>query len=217
MSTEKNIAIASANGITIDNVLFQSRSDSSALVVVFPGMGYSCEMPLLYYCTETALQAGCDVLNLKYFFQCSNARHDNTEEAHRQIFRDCHAAIKRCMAHAEQYRKIIFASKSIGTVFAAETALLLDTAAVSHFFLTPVDKLIPHVGGMKCTVVVGDNDPHCSADNISAMRALPACTLHVLAGMDHSLENPLHYGDSIKALAMVTDLWVDCLHTLLQH
>ena len=70
MYTISHSSVVSKNDITIKNFVYKNDNPAETLVVVFPGMGYTCFMPVLFYCTQAALQAGCDVLNLQYYYQC---------------------------------------------------------------------------------------------------------------------------------------------------
>ena len=160
MSKINKITVTSKNNITVDNLFFKNEKPTEALIVVFPGNGYACDMPLLYYCTEAALQLGYDVINLKYFFQCSETEFENNDADYRQVIDDCYSQLKNNVLNENSYKNIVFASKSLGTIFAGETALLFSEVEINHFFLTPLAGTIPHIEKSACTVVVGKDDNH---------------------------------------------------------
>jgi len=60
MVKQSEIIVSSINNTAVDNIFFKNDNGAETLAVIFPGMGYFCDMPLLYYCTELALQVGCD-------------------------------------------------------------------------------------------------------------------------------------------------------------
>lgn len=85
------------------------------LAVFFPGIGYHCDRPLLYYSAKIAAQAGYECIRLSYT----------------GLDRDIPSAFKAACAQTEasladvrwdSYDEILFVSKSIGTAVAAAHA-----------------------------------------------------------------------------------------------
>jgi len=206
------IAITSKNNITIDNIFFKNEPLSDTLVVVFPGKGYNGTMPLLYYCTEAALQLGCDVISLKYFFQCTKT--DFEDKDYSQVIGDCYKSLNDNILAINSYKNIIFVSKSLGTVFAGEVALLFEEMNIYQFFLTPLSKTIPHIEKSACTVIVGDNDGFFPKNNIEKLCNFTLPTTHVISKANHSLEIE---GDCIQSLAILSDItkvWIKFMKSI---
>ena len=91
--------------------------------VLFPGIGYHCDKPLLYYAGKLARAAGYEVLSVPYTGFPKNIRND------REKIRE---AIALAVEQTEQIlmgqkwpeqADILFISKSIGTVAASQYAM----------------------------------------------------------------------------------------------
>ena len=98
------------------------------LAVIFPGVGYTCTKPLLYYTASMAAERGYEIIRLDYG-QDIHTFHGRTPAELEPIIK---LAIKRTLPQLEnvpfsEYDDIIFISKSIGTTIACqlETALQL--------------------------------------------------------------------------------------------
>jgi len=164
---------------------FKSKKPNDILVIVFPGKEYTCDMPLLYYCTETALQSGCDVINLNY-----------ASDDYKQIVNE--------VINENRYKNIVFASKSLGTIFAGETALQFPDSNITHFFLTPLAETIQYIGNFP--VIIGDKDNFFASENIAY---LP--NVHVINGADHSLEIAGDCIQSVEVLKLIIGIWINVL------
>jgi len=203
MVNVSNITFTSKNGTIIKCPYFKHAAPSDTLAIVFPGHGYNCDMPLLYFCSQAALQLGCDVINLKYYYQCAKLKFEFTDDNYLKIANDCHGILKSEAININAYKHIIFASKSLGTVIAGKTAVLFGKLTINHFFLTPLRKTIQHIERESCTVIVGTEDGFFSKDDIEKVNGFSLPIVHVIDGADHSLEI---MGDCIKSLEILTDI-----------
>ena len=207
------VTAVSKNNSAAEGQFFKNEGGANTLVVVFPGKNYTCDMPLLYYAIDAALQLGCDVVSLKYFFQCSKNEYNNSEADRSQVSSDCTNMLKSNVLNTGSYKHIVFVSKSIGTMFAGDTALALGNESICHFFMTPLEDAIPYINKYPCAVVVGDSDDHFTKGSIAQIGGNPLSKLHVVNGANHSLETP---GNSIKSIAILADVtkkWVEFLKT----
>ncbi|MGL4611454.1 MAG: hypothetical protein ACRCYY_17540 [Trueperaceae bacterium] len=106
------------------NTLLQQGS--SHLCILFPGLGYSAHMPLLYYSTNVFLVKGADVLQLHYDYKTEAFQSLSQEAQYRHITHDAQIAYQTVMKqHA--YQKVTLLGKSLGTLvslgsFAGNTA-----------------------------------------------------------------------------------------------
>ena len=115
------------------------------LAIIFPGVGYTCTKPLLYYTASMAAERGYEIIRLDYG-QDIHTFHGRTPTELEPIIK---LAIKRTLPHLEnlpfsEYDDIIFISKSIGTTIACqlETALQLK-GKVHQFLMTPIPSTHP--------------------------------------------------------------------------
>ena len=111
------------------------------LAVIFPGVGYTCTKPLLYYTASMAAERGYEIIRLDYG-QDIHTFHGRTPAELEPIIK---LAIKRTLPQLEnvpfsEYDDIIFISKSIGTTIACqlETALQLKGKVLLPSVISPI-------------------------------------------------------------------------------
>ena len=95
------------------------------LVVCFPGIGYHCDKPLLYYSRKLAACAGYDhTLLLQYTYHKDGLR--GSPAALREAFDTLYAQAEAQLSAVDwpQYDDVLFLSKSIGTAVSAAFAQL---------------------------------------------------------------------------------------------
>lgn len=93
------------------------------LVVCFPGIGYHCDKPLLYYSRKLAACAGYDhTLLLQYTYHKDGLR--GSPAALREAFDTLYAQAEAQLSAVDwpQYDDVLFLSKSIGTAVSAAFA-----------------------------------------------------------------------------------------------
>ena len=109
------------------------------LAVIFPGVGYTCTKPLLYYTASMAAERGYEIIRLDYG-QDIHTFHGRTPAELEPIIK---LAIKRTLPQLEnvpfsKYDDIIFISKSIGTTIACQLETALQLKGKVHQFLMTV-------------------------------------------------------------------------------
>lgn len=192
------IAIAQQDSPTINHTWLHRKSTADTLAVLFPGRGYTCDHPLLYYATDTALQAGLDVLQLTYGFQAGPKR--PIEEAYASAIADAQAALEICLQHG--YKQLVFISKSMGTAIASSLAGRMPVP-VSSFYLTPISRALEGILAHPGPCISGTADPYFRPSLALQLTAAKAIDLHMLEGLDHSLNDPKDVGESLRALQAV--------------
>lgn len=147
----------------IPNSLVGSNESSEHLGIIFPGVGYSSQMPALYYPTEVLLTLGADVLRLDHHYMRSDFQTLPDEEKTRWLEADALAVLKAALA-VKPYKRLTFVGKSIGTVALARILSELPSLENADFvWLTPLLKRngfeetiaqYPH----KALLVIGSDD-----------------------------------------------------------
>lgn len=184
------------------------------LAVIFPGVGYTCTKPLLYYTASMAAERGYEIIRLDYG-QDIHTFHGRTPAELEPIIK---LAIKRTLPQLEnvpfsEYDDIIFISKSIGTTIACqlETALQLK-GKVHQFLMTPIPSTLRYLSDINGLFFAGTADPYMPDSKIhAAARNFPDKTGGIFEGCNHSLEQK---GDTLGALKNVR-LIVECLDKML--
>lgn len=156
------------------------------LAVLFPGIGYSHNHPLLYYCRKRLQQAGFDVLPITYD-QFSVHIKGNRQ----QIMASGQIAGEQAMAQLAEvdltsYEQVVFIAKSIGTIAAVKTAATMPVS-IKHVLLTPLEETFQEEFE-DAIVFHGSQDPWAKTEIIKQAchdRKLP---LMLIDKANHSLE-----------------------------
>lgn len=184
------------------------------LAVLFPGVGYTCTKPLLYYTASAAADHDYEILRLDYGQDIHTFRQRTPEDLAPVI----RLALKRTLKHLEQtdfqkYDRILFISKSIGTVIAceAEKQLRLE-GKVWHFLMTPIPSTLPYLKDADGIFFSGTSDPYISESEVlKAAKQYPDKTGGIFEGCNHSLERKGDTLGNIKNLKQI----IECLNWIL--
>lgn len=165
----------------------ETAPDGKKLAVLFPGIGYTCDKPLLYYSGKLAGKYGYQVRTVPYK-NFPNGVKGNQEKMHR--------AFLSALDQAEEILKdidwnacqeILFISKSVGTIVAAAYAKKHELTVRSISF-TPMEATFAFAGGSGI-MFHGTSDPW--AENTEAIKE--GCKkigqpVYLIENADHSLE-----------------------------
>ena len=173
------------------------------LAVLFPGIGYHCDKPLLYYSKKLARQQGYEVVEIHYDFDgeildVKNNAHrmmEAVEEFGRQ------AQSQLADISFDQYTSVVFVGKSIGTAIAARLAKGKELS-VKQVVLTPVPDTLKNLPKENTIVFHGLSDPWCDNDIVDRAQAETGFELHLVEGANHSLET----GDPMRDLEIVREV-----------
>ena len=110
------------------------------LAVFFPGIGYHCDKPLLYYSRKLVQEYGYEkIVTLNYTYDGKNLR--GNEEKMRQAFDSLYIQAENSLKEIafDQYEQILFISKSIGTIIASAYAEA-QRIPCRHILYTPLEE-----------------------------------------------------------------------------
>lgn len=170
--------------------------------VLFPGIGYSVDRPLLYYSGKMAIKQGYELIKVPYsgFPKKQAGNHDMMMKAFR-IGRDQAEEMLR-EAHLEEYDELIFFSKSVGTAVGASYA---DdhglNERVSHVLYTPLVETYDVFSG-RGIAFHGTSDPWAENAPLEAASRRAHVPLYCFGGCNHSLET----GDFRKDIENLTSV-----------
>lgn len=157
------------------------------IAVLFPGIGYHCDKPLLYYAGKLAAQHGFgEIVRISYAYNGGNIR--GNAEAMRAAFDALYAQAAEALSDIkwEQYEEILFISKSIGTCVAAAYAER-NGLAVRHILYTPLKETF-QLAPKTAIAFIGTADPWSDAEEIRRLCMDSGIPLTVIPGANHSLE-----------------------------
>lgn len=111
------------------------------MIVLFPGVNYGVDCPLLYYAGFIYEMAGYEKIRITSY-EVNNL--DGLAELERYANR-AKQKVKKMLQEIpfEEYEDIIFASKSVGTVIALWLEEEWQIKNVTHLLLTPIDLTLP--------------------------------------------------------------------------
>ena len=156
------------------------------LCVLFPGIGYHCDKPLLYYAGRLASSKGYEVKALRY------SGFDTSVKGNEDKMRN---AAQLAVSLSEQqladidlsgYEKIVFVGKSIGTAACLEYREKHGISA-ECILLTPLEMTFEHPSH-SCQAFHGTADPWADTAVIRQLCSDNAVPLHEYENANHSLE-----------------------------
>lgn len=179
------------------------------LVVCFPGIGYHCDKPLLYYSRKLAAAAGYDhEIALNYTYRKAGLR--GNDAALREAFDALYAQAETQLATVDwaEYDDVLFLSKSIGTAVAAAYARRHGVVC-RHALYTPL-ALTFEFAPQKAIAFLGTADPWSDVDAVAARSRANGTPLHLYAGANHSLETADVLGnlDALRDVMQKTQAFV---------
>ena len=162
------------------------RENTKKIAVILPGIGYTCDRPLLYYGGKMAQNLGFEAVRVPYGGFPEKVRGDlekmrqsaemalvQTEETLRGIDWD-------------QYGQILFIAKSVGTVVA--TAYAHAHGLSCNFILfTPVEATFA-VPVENAIAFHGTADPWAETETLKRLCREANVPLHITENANHSLE-----------------------------
>lgn len=171
------------------------------LCIVFPGRKYSVDRSLLYYPSKFIESHDYEMIYLHY---------DLPKESEEEPLEN---SLNRGRKYIEEhikgkidfsiYDKIIFISKSIGTVLAGELKEYLSNSdKIYQIFLTPIDGALKYIIN-RDLIICGENDSY--LENAKDKLAMYSNS-YIIPKLAHSLESKRNYHLSIKTVENITGI-----------
>lgn len=170
------------------------------LAVVFPGIGYNCDKPLLYYSSKAAKQLGYEIIRISYSNMPEGAK--GSPEKMRLAFETALPQAEEQLKNVDlgEYEDLLFISKSIGTVVASAYEQKHGIAA-RNIFYTPVEDTF-RFGAHRGIAFCGTADPWTDPSVTKEKCREQGIELFITDNGDHSLETGNAAAD-IEALVPV--------------
>ncbi|MCR4648859.1 MAG: alpha/beta hydrolase [Lachnospiraceae bacterium] len=181
----------------------------SKLAVLFPGLGYTCERPLLYYGGKLAAEAGFTERHIIKYEKIDKTGLQGNKEKMLEVYNSLYQSTKKDLSEINwnEYDEILFLSKSIGTAVAAtiEKDLLGSPETkdlnIRQILFTPLEQtFIFHP--KNAIGFIGTNDPWCDSSEVIRLAKEQNIPMSVYEGANHSLET----GDALKDIENIKDV-----------
>jgi hypothetical protein len=188
----------------IPNTFFRQEANTRHLAVLLPGLGYTSQMPVMYYPCMALLVSGADVLRADYNYI---GRPDfmalAPDERRKWAATDAVSVCDEAMKQRKQYDRITLVGKSIGT--AAMGHLITTISSLPNLqclWLTPLlknEQLLSQIKRVKhrALFITGTSDPYYDKANLDDLLKTTGGESVVIDRADHSLEID---GDPMKSL-----------------
>ncbi|HEY3343666.1 MAG TPA: alpha/beta family hydrolase [Anaerolineaceae bacterium] len=194
MPLGKHLETRGYRGSRLPLSLWEQPQPAETLTVVFPGLGYHTDLPVLYYPALALFGSGADVLRLEFRYNEQPGFSRQTDEELSAWLAADAAAVLDLGLERHAYTRIALIGKSLGTVTMA--AILdhiptLDSAAC--LWLTPVltnPAVRQQIDASENPglVAIGDADPYYDPALVGRLKNKPNLRCLVFPGADHSLE-----------------------------
>ena len=193
--------------LAIPNTFLRQDADTDHLALILPGLNYSCDMPLLYYASQIMLEAGADVVQIKYdYTQTQPSSKDSPLSDRFGSLAEDVTQIARVALMQRDYKHLTVIGKSLGTLaiphfLQADLSLQPQTCV----YLTPIlNELVPiHDLIQTCPrnlFVIGTSDRYFDPELISQLISPNADNFMIIDGVNHSLEYPQDTFRSLEVL-----------------
>lgn len=156
------------------------------LAVFFPGIGYHCDKPLLYYSRKLAAGFGYEIREVPYGGFAAGIK--GNAEKMKEAFCSALAQAEELLGDVDwnAWERLLFVSKSVGTAVAAAFAGR-HGLRTDNLFFTPVEETFPFVE-QEGIAFHGTADPWADTDAVRRACGEKGIPLFVTEGADHSLE-----------------------------
>ena len=172
------------------------------LAVFFPGIGYHCDKPLLYYAKKLAVEKGYDeIIALDYTMENKQNIRGNREkmtEAFETLYEQAQRKLEGIDFDA--YDEVLFVGKSVGTVIASALAEKYKIRCRKILY-TPVEATF-EFGQEDAVAFIGSKDPWSDVDEVVREAGLKKVPMEVYEGVNHSLEG----ADTLRNLEILVDV-----------
>lgn len=167
-----------------------------SLLVMFPGVGYTCDKPLLYYIGKLYQNDNFEIKKLSYTGFMNGLKDDSQKmnHAYELVKKQTKEQLKDI--NWNEYEKVVFVSKSIGTVGAAyifkymqDKKIINSNLKISNIFLTPLVETFNYVTEKSGFVIIGDKDQWSDYAQICKLAKKYNLPVHIIENANHSLEN----------------------------
>ena len=159
------------------------------LAVLFPGIGYHNDKPLMYYTKKIAASYDYEIVELTYDLSSVASSIKGNEEKTKQALDEAFEQINEKLKGVkfEDYERVIFVGKSIGTAIMARFAFTYELD-VDMIIFTPIPETFSYLGPCEGLLFHGASDPYCDTDMCVQLCDEMSLTYAVIPEANHSLE-----------------------------
>jgi len=208
MTSINSLPIKGYKAEPVPNTFFKQDQETDHGAIIFPGLGYTAQMPLLFYSRELMLSLKADVLTVDYDYNSRNFLALDGRERMLMLFADVQSAYQTLLDQ-RKYKRITFIGKSLGT--RAMAHLLTADPLPAHIdavWLTPLLKDARLIEQMKqfkgrSLFISGTADLHYDANAMKEVQEAARGRIFLVDEGDHGLNIENDLIGSIKELVKI--------------
>jgi hypothetical protein len=193
MMERTSLELYGFNNAPISNTFLNQNSNH--LCIIFPGLGYTADMPLLYYSSVVMESKGAGVLQVHYNYKTETFQTLSQKEQYQHIITDATIAYKTAIKQRD-YQHVTLIGKSLGTLALGHLLTTQPEVENTGFvWLTPLFRNEAlHLQMMsrkhRALFVIGSSDPHYDQSKLAEVETATGGESLVFGSADHSLEIP---------------------------
>jgi len=182
------------------------------LAIVFPGLGYTADKPLLYYGLDIACECGYQEYRKLKFVLLDKSNIRGNEAAMQAAFDELYKQAEEQMKDIDwkQYDDILFISKSIGTIIACAYANEKRIMNVKHVLYTPL-KYTYQYKIQNAIAFIGTEDAWSDCQEVVKLSEGAGVPINVFDKCNHSLETEEDVSGNINRLSEIMEMTKDFL------
>lgn len=159
------------------------------LVVIFPGIGYHSDKPLLYYSKKAAKKHDYEIIEVSYDLSAIDSSDKGNEEKMAEALQSAYeqAAAQLYQVKFNEYSRVVFIGKSIGTAVAARfnSSYMINAEQI---VFTPIPATFTYINNCEGLLFHGSADPYCDTSLIADAGDALSLTYAIIPEANHSLE-----------------------------
>ena len=210
MVSISSLTIKGYNETSVPNTFFRQHEEAEYGVIVLPGLGYTAQMPLLFYGVELMASLKADVLTVDYAYNQRDFMALNEKERVHRVFNDVQPAYHALLGQ-RPYGKLVFMGKSLGTLAMGHILTVEAVPAPAHaVWLTPILRnatlrdQIKKYGG-RSLFISGTADPHYDAGYMKEVQKATNGHVMLIDEADHTLNIKGDLNRTIHELGNIID------------
>lgn len=213
---EKSLHISGYNERHVNNRFYCQSESNNKLAVMFPGIAYTNDKPVLYYSKELFIQKGYDVLDIEFDYLKNKDFLFLSHYRKEIVFEEDIEGILNELNNLN-YREVIFNAKSMGTKAMAQIHNRLHFDNIKIIWQTPLleDEIILKEmikTNYTSLAIIGTDDQNYQHQLIRKLLKNEKFTFFEVEGVNHSYDSQDSVFDSIEKCKLIIHRIEDFLY-----
>ncbi|MBO4337908.1 MAG: alpha/beta hydrolase [Lachnospiraceae bacterium] len=189
------------------------KNEAGKIAIILPGIGYTPDMPLLYFGRDLLMLAGYTDCRKVVFSYPGKASIKGNAQKMKEAAEKLYDMASESLSDIDfsRYDDVFFVSKSIGTVIAAAYAERnnLNSKRIRHVLYTPLEYTFDY-HPKNAIGFTGTADPWVEHESVMSLASREGIEMNVYEGADHSLKvrDPMRDIDILKDVITKTKTFI---------